>query len=502
MKLNKFFASLAVLGLLVFTAGCYKSFDDLEQNPNKATSAPPSIILNGVCWDFFRAHGEPFETEQRWNQFYCLNYNYYGTNEYSWAAAPFRYSSLNNVVKMEQEATTAGLPAVNPYSALGKFFRAFFFIDMSQRVGDVPMTEALKGIENPAPRYDSQKDVYKQALVWLESANADINEILTRPAGTTADGDFLYGGDLRKWQKAINAYRLRVLISLSKKEADADLDIKRKFQTILNESNSPIFGSLADNLQFTWNSTANKYPVNPDVFGFDDGRVNHSNTFLGGLLALKDPRVFIVAEPADSLLKLGFSASQFEAYAGAPSGEDLADMSIKMNKGLYSFPSLSRYYSNYAPEPTMLVGYPELCFAIAEAANRGWATSVNAEDFYKKGIEAAMNFMGITDAAAIASYLAQPAVKYKTGAAGLNQILTQKYFAFNQNSGLEAYFQWRRTGIPAFHEGVGTGNGGKIPQRWLYPNSERSTNKVNLDAALGTQFGGKDDVNDQLWLVK
>ena len=38
-----------------------------------------------------------------------------------------------------------------------------------------------------------------------------------------------FGGDLKKWQKAVNAFQLRILIQLSKKDADADLAVKTKF---------------------------------------------------------------------------------------------------------------------------------------------------------------------------------------------------------------------------------------------------------------------------------
>ena len=39
----------------------------------------------------------------------------------------------------------------------GLFFRAYFFVNMSEKVGDLPMTEALQGLENTSPKYDAQK---------------------------------------------------------------------------------------------------------------------------------------------------------------------------------------------------------------------------------------------------------------------------------------------------------------------------------------------------------
>ena len=41
---------------------------------------------------------------------------------------------------------------------------------MSLQVGDIPMTDALKGLENFVPAYDPQKKVFQQAFLWLDSA--------------------------------------------------------------------------------------------------------------------------------------------------------------------------------------------------------------------------------------------------------------------------------------------------------------------------------------------
>src|SRR5207237_322533 len=101
------------------------------------------------------------------------------------------------------------------------------------------------------------------------------------------------------------------------------------------------------------------------------------------------------------------------------------------------------------------------------------------------------------------NYFNQPAVKYAgNNATGLNQILTQKYLAFARNSGFEAYYQWRRTGVPVFATGPGIGNSGVIPLRYQYPASELSTNKTNYTAAVQSQYSGDDNINAKMWIIK
>ncbi|AFK02108.1 hypothetical protein Emtol_0957 [Emticicia oligotrophica DSM 17448] len=531
MKINKIFTAIFAVAALTLSS-CEKSFEELEKDPNRPVNVPASLVLQGVESDMFNNIGRPFSAEMRWNQFYCSNYNYYATNEYTWTSGSNHYNTLKNVIKMEEEAKRAGLADVNGYSALGKFFRAFFFYEMTVRMGDLPMSEALKGIDNIAPKYDSQKAVFVQILKWLDESNDNMGALITK-GETSVSGDFYFGGDMRKWQKAVNAYKLRVLVALSKKETDSDLNIKARFSELMsNPTKYPLFTSLTESLQYTYNNF-NKYPSNPDNFGFDATRQNMSKAYVEPLSLLNDPRVMITCEPAGAELKAGKKPSDFSAYVGASSAEDLTDMSEKAGRnngagyapGVYSFQNRFRYYRNYTAETTFIVGFPEMCFNIAEAYHLGWATG-DAETWYKKGIQASMDFYGVKngtntmtysktggrDAADLATftidfdfekYYAQTSVKYdgKT-AKGQEQILTQKYLAFFMNSGMEAYFNWRRTGFPKFYAGVGNGNSNRIAIRWQYPLSERTTNSTNYKAAIDSQFGGKDDINDSLWLLK
>lgn len=424
---------------------------------------------------------------------------------------------------MEEEAKRAGAADVNPYSALGKVFRAMLYTRMTMQVGDLPLSEALKGLEEIDPVYDTQKQVFVQVLKWLDEANTDLAQ-LAAAGNSTLSGDVFLGNNLLLWQKAANSLALRVLISLSKKEADADLAIKTKFAAILaNPTKYPLMTSLSDNMQVFFNGSTSLYPTNPGNRGFDKGRYNMAQTFVKGLTDLNDPRVFVTCNPANAKLDDGVAFDDFDAYVGAGSGESQDDMTFNAGNGAYSYANQLRYYSTLAgPEPAVQLGYAEQCFNIAEGINRGWAPGV-AATYYVNGIKASMKFYGIeegstitvtdqddqllgTVTASLATYLAQPSVAYSAvPATALNQILTQKYLAFFQISGLEAFYNQRRTGVPAFHIGPGTGYGGtspRIPVRWLYPSAESTTNKANLDAALSRQFGGQDTKDGVLWIVQ
>ncbi len=169
----------------------------------------------------------------------------------------------------------------------------------------------------------------------------------------------MLGNDLLKWQKVVNSFKLRVLISLSKKESDAELNVKGKFAAMLaNPSKYPLMTGLSDNLSFVYNGTTNLYPTNPGNKGFDKNRYNMAATYVGLLTSLRDPRVFVVANPSKKKLADGVAANSFSAFVGASSGESLDNMSTNAQLGVYSYANQKRYYGSFTgPEPAVMIGF-------------------------------------------------------------------------------------------------------------------------------------------------
>jgi hypothetical protein len=536
-RLNNIF--LTAMAVVLLTTACKKSFRDMGMNENKPSSVPPALLLTGILFDMYDA---PYSMKERWCQYYCCNYDYYGNNRYDFGSLNSDnikgdyYKTLKNVLLMESQAKASGGEAVNPYEALGKFFRAYFFTKMSLTVGDIPMDDALKGLENLTPNYNTQKQIFAKAFQLLEDANTDLTTLITHPNSNTADGqvlkgDFYLNNQLSKWQKVVNTLRLRLLINLSKKAADADLNIKQQFTTIIgNPTKYPLMTSMDDNLQFRFTHPTNDYPMSPNNFGFDALRYNTSATYISLLTQTNDPRVFVTAEPATALVTGGMSPTNFNAFVGAPPGEDLGVMYVKTNSGQYSLINRKHFYETYTGEPSIQIGYPELLFNIAEAINRNWITTGplgNAEAHYKAAIKASMGYYGIPESGAFNvfflqsgspgssaiyntysipfdfnTYYGQASVNYSAdNTVALTQILKQKYVALFRHSGLEAYFQYRRTGIPAFTTGPGTGNGTRIAMRFKYSSSEATANPDHYHTALQSQYAGNDDINGMMWIL-
>jgi hypothetical protein len=159
MKTNKLIALLFAI-IAITVSSCSKTFEKYTQNPNQPTSVPAYLLLRQIENNLMVFPGGD---EEKWSQYTLSTYTYYGTNEYWSGSTGLNYNTLQNIVAMENEAAKAS-SGVTPYSALAKFFKAYLFVNMSMKVGDLPMSEALKGLGNPTPKYDSQKQVFLQSL--------------------------------------------------------------------------------------------------------------------------------------------------------------------------------------------------------------------------------------------------------------------------------------------------------------------------------------------------
>ena len=480
------------LSILVGLLSSCQKFSYYQQNPNEPTEASPNLLLTNIEQQAFAAVDREATLASRYmiyNQSVDLN-QYYG-----WQRASFDgYDNLRQVAKMEEEAKRVNN---SNYTALGLFFQSYYIIQLTQTFGDVPYSEALKGNNGVfTPTYDTQEDIYLKVLNDLQSAN----NILS-PANGPITGDVVYNGNIQQWKKAINSLALRVLMSLSIKTADSKLDVINRFKKIVdNPAQYPIFTSNTDNAALTYQDLAgNYYPYYNDNSMKTDWYMDSS--FVHILKNLKDPRLFVYADKMPSAANL--PDNDFDAYGGGIGSAPLADNTQMIVKGKLS-PINHRYYDDPVNEPSIAIGYPEVEFILAEAVQRGWISG-DANIYYKKGIRASLEFSDYQNtysSSTIDTYVNGAAVQLQSGQE-LKQILTQKYIALFMNSGWEPFYNQRRTGIPVFEtSGAGILNNGKIPKRWMYPESEYNQNKTNVEAAISRQYPEGDNINGVMWLLK
>ena len=482
----KLFIGIALLSLI---SSC-KKYEDFQTNPNLPSTATPALLLTAICYSVFYYDNTPAAFAGR-----HLTYYERGNSavDYSWTAGTNdnysfdNFNVLRQVMQMDSLAVESGQLQ---YLGLTKFFRALLFSQMTEVYGEIPYTNAMAAISgNFRPEYDSQETIYKGLLQELEEANTLLDD-----GKGKINGDIIFEGSASQWKKLVNAFKLRLLIHLSKKETNANLDIKTQFQNITSQpAKYPLFTSNDDNAELVFNSSSpdNYYPD----FGYLSlsTAVSMEKRFVAILKDRKDPRLFAIAEAVS-----GMPAGVFSSYEGVDAG---LTVSGQQTASANASRIKARYHNDRINEPWVLMGYAEQEFLIAEAIARNWITGAGtAQQHYENGIRASMEFYGVSNAD-ITTYLSQPNVIYSPANA-LSLIAIQKYIALFMNSGWEAFFEQRRTGIPTLSVGPGTYNNGLVPKRWLYPQSEYDYNAGNLSASLQRQFNGDDDVNNVMWLLQ
>lgn len=294
-----------------------------------------------------------------------------------------------------------------------------------------------------------------------------------------------------------------------KKNVGADL------QAIISDPvKYPLFESNADNAELKYLAAApNQWPLYGSRVGsFDEFRI--SKTLVDRLNTLGDPRVSVFGRPTQKSVDAGSPKIE-----GIPNGLSDVD-ALAYNGGVqgvsrvgYTFACLVCNDVNQpAPDPAaaraLLMNYSELQFLLSEARQKNLISTGTAEEYYQKGISSNFNYWKIVVPSAYnlnidmpADYLTKPNVAL-TGSdeEKLAKIATQKWVSLYFN-GLEAWFDWRRTGIPAIIPGPANLNNNRVPIRYIYPLSEQSLNTDNRAAAVARQ-GGTDDINTKMWLLQ
>ncbi|WP_290790803.1 SusD/RagB family nutrient-binding outer membrane lipoprotein [Flavihumibacter sp. UBA7668] len=493
--MNKTIFFATIFGLLIL--GSCKKFDYFQDNPNNPTMADPSLLLPAIERTAFSTISADAALASRYLVYTqgASNSQYYG-----WQRGSMGYGNITQVVKMEQEAARTNKPN---YRYIGKFFKSYFVVNMTQTFGDIPYSQMMQSImygnysDSSAirPVYDKQEDIYRGVLDDLKIASDSLSS-----TSVAIGGDLVYNGNIEKWKRLINSYTLRVLMSLSKKENVASLNIKQRFNEIVsNPAKYPLMTANSDNGRLPYyDITGNQYPY----FNNNSMKTDYylDVSFVSILQELQDPRLFVFGKPTPSS---GGPATDFDAYDGLSGSAPLAENTAKRGAGNASQIN-DRYAYTATNEPSLLMGYAELQFILSEAVVRGWITG-DASEYYKKGIKASLDFSNYNNTYSsdlIDAYLASAEVALVPGQE-IEQIITQKYISMFMNTGWQPFYEQRRTGFPEFDvSGAGILNGGQIPKRWMYPNDEFTNNRVNVENAIKSQYPGGDDINGIMWILQ
>ncbi len=469
---------------LLTVAGC-NNFDELNTNPNNPLLPNTASLLTGaertvgtinsqvgpggfniVPALYVQQFGDVTYIED--SRYKTINFSYNGL--YSGPLVNLQQIITQNT-DPNTRAAVAAYGSNNNQIAIARILKAYIFQYITDRWGDVPYSEALKGDENFSPKFDRQQDIYNDLFKeWREAAAQFDN-------GTRVQGDILLNGDVARWKKFANTLRMIAALRISKADPAKG---RTEFNAAVADG---VLTSNADNVQYRYLSDANnENPLYSNYVRQNRKDFAVSNTFVDYLKSVNDPRLPFIAAP-----------NQTGQYVGVP-------YAVFPSPGEASLFSLAAPTVSAQNAPVNIMTYGQVLFAQAEAAKLGWTTG-NAKTLYESAVRASLQqWMGSSfTEAAYTSYIAQPNVAYNDARA-IEQIATQRWIhLFFQ--GTEAWNSWRRTGFPVLRPAATTLNGGTaIPRRLAYPTTEPTLNATNYQAVITSQ--GADDQYTRVWWDK
>lgn len=490
MKNNIFKSVVAAVVCLTLISGCTKDFENINQDPNAITTITPDLLLPSIIRSSINTQlGEAWGIGTLVVQ-QTAKYQFVDDDRYLWDNKDnvwnAYYTYLRDVKKLSELAASSGQPA---YNGVALILKSWMFSVLTDTYGDVPYTEATSAdVEIFKPKYDSQEVIYTGILKDLEEANT-----ILATATSTIKGDLIYQGDLVKWRKLANSLRVRYLMRMSAKK-----DVAAALQAIIsNPAQNPVFVSTAEDADYSYYAEApNQFPNYTNrIGGFDEYRL--SKTFGDVLQNFNDPRLAIFARPTSASVTAGKPQ-----YVGMPNGLNDTE-ALNYNGGSNNISRIGSFYYENAISPAGLqvakgyiMSFHELQFLLAEARFKNLISgSGSVQSYYESGIQAAFSYLALTMPG---DYLSRPGVRF-VEAEAMNQIMTQKWISLFY-TGLENWFEWRRTGLPVLKAGPDNQNGGRIPRRLKYPLNEQLQNPQSLQEAVGRQ--GADNINTRVWWDK
>ena len=472
---------ISIFFLCLFFANCTDDFDSINDNPNAPQEVSPEFLLTNVI---------AAETnENTYNQGLRLN-NYLaqfnadveferidryelGGNSGYWNLI---YGLLTDLETMKT------LPGYNDaYDGVAEILRGYLFSQLTDMWGDVPYSEAVKFEElNFTPVYDSQESIYTDPengiLARLEAAAVKLQN-----TSESIRGDIMFGNDLSKWIRFSNSLQVRFRMRISKRVTDFS-----KLQQLAD--GNMLMQSNEDNAVVPYLGAApNQFPLFSASTGIYQG-LKMSQTVETILKGWEDPRIAVFFNPTPESVLAG--NPEFKGLPNGLSTQTISERGFVLND-ISLLNDRFRTIGDGVDAQIML--YSEVQFALAEAVERGYITG-DAETYYQNAIQAHFEYY---ETAVPADYFTRDAIALNgTADANLEKILTQKWFSLFM-IGHEAWFNVRRTGIPALTPGPDNFNNDQYPSRYLYPESEQAANKVNYDTAV-SRIGG-DNINTKSW---
>jgi hypothetical protein len=488
---------LIAMGLTILLASCKKEWLDVNTNPNSLPSSTPDFTFASAVNRTAASLGAN-ELGSYWSGQWTQSNTYIISNTifaYQFNNTNFNYWDGYFDILQDFQYTIDGADAAGPkyFGGTGRVMKAYVTQMLVDLYGNIPYTEALKGVANLAPKFDDQKAIYEDLVKVLDTA---ITILKANPlTAVNAGSDIVFGSSVStaatRWIQFANSLKMRILIRQSRIPGRDAYIIQE-----INKAAATTEGFLPANVDVTVNpgyvaSTGKQNPFY-ETWGYNAA---------GGAQALARyprPTLFLF-----DVLKATNDTFRLKRLAW-PNGGESANLEQKVaNYTPVPFGASSGYLSQSTAyigpaqikkgefaRPMILMTNAELQFLLAEAKQRyGAAVTLpgTAQSYYEEGVRQSFRLTGtsVTYGADKATTLLTSGINLADWNASpdkLQAIWMQKWIALVHYSGLEAWSEYRRTNFPVTPPSLQTAANAPRPLRLLYPQSELASNGANVMA--------------------
>ena len=480
------------------------NLNDLNKNPNAIEYVIPDYSFNAAV--LASGPGENLRALAQGLQYMASYQEIDGVGDkfYSFGGTTGSFATYtgqwNRLLQLQKQIP--GPENVNKRAAC-EILRILDFHQSTDLIGDMAYSEAMKGLDNLKPKYDTQKSIYTAMLTELETALKSMDPTKPNIFGNT---DPYFKGDVVKWKKFGYTLMLRLGMRMS------DIEPVNAKAWVEKAAAGGVMTTISDmaylkyaNITGQFNPRADELVVEDFTTPGGDNRDGgkFAKRFIDHLKATKDPRLSVL-----SVVWIP-NGNSYTPNNNPDVQRGLLNGSINKlpsDFDTYSEPSLL-YLDRGSPIITMAPA--EAYLILAEAAARGWSVGISAQAAYENGVRVAMAqwalwpsvgpHSGVISTTQVNAYLAaNPYLTAGTFAQQLEQISTQQWVSFFGDD-YESYSNWRRTKYPVFNYANWTdANGKKVPypgnvtggnmyRRFSIPISESDINPDNYFEAIKRQ---------------
>jgi Starch-binding associating with outer membrane len=487
--------SIILLGFILLAGtSCNEKFLDVNTNPNSLPTALPNFVFTNAVNTTASNMVFSNETGSYWSGQWSQSNSYIvatTTFGYNFTNGDFNYwdgfyNNLNDYQFVIDNAEEKGQKFLKGPARVMKSYVIQQLVDM---YGNIPYSDAFKGVKSLAPKFDDQKVIYDELIKELDLAIVDLKA--NAFAGAFTSSDIVANGNITKWVKFANSLKLRILMRESRVASKASF-ISAELNKIVAEKTGFLeTEDVASGGPSLYLATAGKQNPVYERWGYNSagatqalGRFPRMSQFLvnslkesGDTLRLKriayavggentgKPGVSTKAELAINYAGVPFGASSgFLATAVCPIGPSI------LTKGAFN-------------KAFILMTAAEVQLNLAEAKLNFPTSSLPGTDkeYFEKGLAQSFRVLGAgTGSEAFKGSKIQN-YDYEASTDKNAAIAIQKWIALCNFNGLEAWSEYRKSGLPVTPQSRQVTDA-KRPVRLYYPNTESGSNGENVKA--------------------